>query len=184
MAINPFIAFMAFVAFNRWDVIIGIPAGFPKQKKKLLHLQGRNKLGGEHNNRNNHKLSHTIINLEVPQSDFPTLFVFDYALLSRGCNGILEIILPKKHKNGKNHADAFKGQTEKLGKENIKKHGWISRVPVPPQMPAQMPAVHQDSSMHIYIYKYHQISILKVGGEMPTLQAYRGNNQHLQNKLG
>ena len=69
-----------------------------------------------------HKLTHTIINLEVPQSDFPTLFVFDYALLSRGCNGILEIILPKKHKNGKNHADAFKGQTEKLGKEKHQKN--------------------------------------------------------------
>lgn len=50
------------------------------------------------------------------------------------------------------------------------------------RIPPQMPAVHQDSSMHIY--KYHQISILKVGGEMPTLQAYMGNNQHLQNKLG
>ena len=109
------------------------------QNTKLLHLQGRNKLGGEHNNRNNHKISHTIINLEVPQSDFPTLFVFDYALLSRGCNGILEIILPKKHKNGKNHANAFKGQTEKLGKENIKKtwlnlKGACTPLPLPQQL--------------------------------------------------
>ena len=45
----------------------------------------------------------------------------------------------KKHKNGKNHADAIKGQTKKLGKENIKKtwlnlKGACTPLPLPQQL--------------------------------------------------
>ena len=132
MALNPFIAFMAFVAFNRWDVIIGIPARFPKQKKNCYICRAKINWGGANTTTetttNYHIQSSTWRSLRATSRlcSFLTMPCFQEAVIESSRS-----YFQKNTKMGKITQMPLRARPRNLAKKTSKKHGWISRVPVP-----------------------------------------------------